>query len=405
MLEEIVRSLAARTGGRCRIAVAAAAQGSAQAFLTALARACGGEAEEGSMRAPLPEGGELTAFLGEGECEAAVLVTADASCGVPREEIAAEEEKLAARLSARGVPAVLALCSRSPASDECAALAAALEKKYALAAVACGTDEVDAPALFSALLFAFPLTRLEIFLPAWMQALPQESKAAEAILAKVREAAAKMRAFGDLHLLSEAFEGEDVYCLSFEGDAACGSAVFRFAAKEGVFYRTLSQECGEEIGSDLQLLAYIRSLARAKRFYDGCAAAFAAADECGYGVTPPAQLTLRAPETVRRGGKCGVRLCADAAQYHVIRVCVRSDISPYTGEGERGEEFARSMAERYRQDPDGLWDTDMFGKSFRQMAQEELQRKTMPPEARGKLQRAVERIVNEGRGGVLCILL
>lgn len=405
MLEEIVRSLAARTGGRCRIAVAAAAQGSAQAFLSALARACGGEAEEGSMRAPLPEGGELTAFLGKGECEAAVLVTADASCGVPREEIAAEEEKLAARLSARGVPAVLALCSRSPASDECAALAAALEKKYALAAVACGTDEVDAPALFSALLFAFPLTRLEIFLPAWMQALPQDSKAAEAILAKVREAAAKMRAFGDLHLLSEAFEGEDVYCLSFEGDAACGSAVFRFAAKEGVFYRTLSQECGEEIGSDLQLLAYIRSLARAKRFYDGCAAAFAAADECGYGVTPPAQLTLRAPETVRRGGKCGVRLCADAAQYHVIRVCVRSDISPYTGEGERGEEFARSMAERYRQDPDGLWDTDMFGKSFRQMAQEEMQRKTMPPEARGKLQRAVERIVNEGRGGVLCILL
>lgn len=405
MSEEIVRSLAARTGGRCRIAVAAAAQGSAQAFLSALARACGGEAEEGSMRAPLPEGGELTAFLGEGECEAAVLVTADASCGVPREEIAAEEEKLAARLSARGVPAVLALCSRSPASDECAALAAALEKKYALAAVACGTDEVDAPALFSALLLSFPLTRLEIFLPAWMQALPQESKAAEAILAKVREAAAKMRAFGDLHLLSEAFEGEDVYCLSFEGDAACGSAVFRFAAKEGVFYRTLSQECGEEIGSDLQLLAYIRSLARAKRFYDGCAAAFAAADECGYGVTPPAQLTLRAPETVRRGGKCGVRLCADAAQYHVIRVCVRSDISPYTGEGERGEEFARSMAERYRQDPDGLWDTDMFGKSFRQMAQEEMQRKTMPPEARGKLQRAVERIVNEGRGGVLCILL
>ena len=405
MLEEIVRSLAARTGGRCRIAVAAASQSGAQAFLTALARSCGGEAEENSMRAPLPEGGELTAFLGEGECEAAVLVTTDASCGVPREEIAAEEEKLAARLSARGVPAVLALCSRSPASDECAALAAALEKKYALAAVACGTDEVDAPALFSALLLSFPLTRLEIFLPAWMQALPQESKAAEAILAKVREAAAKMRAFGDLHLLSEAFEGEDVYCLSFEGDAACGSAVFRFAAKEGVFYRTLSQECGEEIGSDLQLLAYIRSLARAKRFYDGCAAAFAAADECGYGVTPPAQLTLRAPETVRRGGKCGVRLCADAAQYHVIRVCVRSDISPYTGEGERGGEFARSMAERYRQDPDGLWDTDMFGKSFRQMAQEEMQRKTMPPEARGKLQRAVERIVNEGRGGVLCILL
>lgn len=405
MLEEIVRSLAARTGGRCRIAVAAASQSGAQAFLTALARSCGGEAEEGSMRAPLPEGGELTAFLGEGECEAAVLVTADASCGVPREEIAAEEEKLAARLSARGVPAVLALCSRFHASDECAALAAALEKKYALAAVACGTDEVDAPTLFSALLLSFPLTRLEIFLPAWMQALPQESKAAEAILAKVREAAAKMRAFGDLHLLSEAFEGEDVYCLSFEGDAACGSAVFRFAAKEGVFYRTLSQECGEEIGSDLQLLAYIRSLARAKRFYDGCAAAFAAADECGYGVTPPAQLTLRAPETVRRGGKCGVRLCADAAQYHVIRVCVRSDISPYTGEGERGEEFARSMAERYRQDPDGLWDTDMFGKSFRQMAQEEMQRKTMPPEARGKLQRAVERIVNEGRGGVLCILL
>lgn len=405
-MEKILQAIAARTGGSCRISVVGPAQCGKSAFLAALARALGAEAAEGEVHARLPGGGELAAFAGEGGCDAAVLVTADASFGAVRANILAEEEALAAQLSARGTPAVLVLNSSSPASDECEALAAALEAKYSLAVIVCNCmADADAEQIFSALLLSFPLTRLEIFLPNWMRALPQGSKAAADILAKVAEAAAGMRCMRDCRLLEEAFAGEDVYCESCEQDMASGRADFRFAAREGVFYRTLSEECGEEIADDLQLMAYVRSLASAKRFYERYGGAFAAADEGGYGIAPPAELSLRAPETVRRGGKCGVRLCADAASYHIIRVSVHSEVSPYTGDGERGEEFARSMAERYRQDPEGLWDTDMFGKTFRQMVQEDLQGKTMPPEARGKLQRAVERIVNEGRGGVLCILL
>lgn len=116
-------------------------------------------------------------------------------------------------------------------------------------------------------------------------------------------------------------------------------------------------------------------------------------------------MQLRPPELTRRGGRCGVKLSADAPSYHVVRVDVHSEVTPVTGESARGEEIAKGIVEGYERDPQALWDTDMFGKTFRGMVCEGLNEKTVPEEARVKLRRALERIVNEGKGGVICILL
>lgn len=155
-------------------------------------------------------------------------------------------------------------------------------------------------------------------------------------------------------------------------------------------------------------MAYVSGLRDAKTFYERFKNAVAAADAVGYGIAAPAEndVELAAPELFRRGTRCGVRLKADAPAYHVIKVEVHSEVTPVSGEGERGEQLAKGVLESYERDPETLWNTDMFGKTFREMVQEGLREKQgVPEEVRTKLRRALTRIVNEGKGGVVCILL
>ena len=171
----------------------------------------------------------------------------------------------------------------------------------------------------------------------------------------------------------------------------------------------MSEECGADIGDDLRLMAYVRSMKEAKRFYDKFKGALEAAEESGYGIVCPKEddMALQPPELVRRGARCGVKLKADAASYHIIRVDLHSEVSPVSGESARSEEMAKNIMDSYERDPVALWNTDMFGRTFKDMVRGGLDEKlgNMPEDARGKLRKAVTRIVNEGKGGVICILL
>ncbi len=420
MENELYEGIAARAGENCRVAVVGPAQCGKTSFVRALADGLGAEREETEGRSrvctqlPRAEGASF-AFCAE-ECAisaadgaAAVLVTADGSfAGVSRASLPTAEEGMVRRLRESGMPFVIVLNSAAPTAGDCVALRAALEEKYGAAVLAMNcAGKADVDGLLEALLLSFPVSRLDVYLPDWLSVLPPDSKMIAEILAKVRETAPRISCLRDCSLLERAFGEGDVYCEWAETDVNAGRARYRLAAKEGVFYRVLSEECGAEIGDDLRLMAYVRSMREAKQFYDRYAAAFAAAEENGYGIVQPTEedLALQAPALVRRGAKCGVRLSADAPSYHIIKVGVHSDVSPIAGEAEHGEELARSMVDRYEQDPEALWNTDMFGRTFKDMVREGLREKTMPLDAREKLRKAVTRIVNEGKGGVLCILL
>ena len=405
MEKQIYRDIAARAGGGCKVAVVGPPACGRHTAARALAESSGAEyGEDGSFS--LQEGvsvavGDADALAG---ADAAVLVTADGSFGgLSRAEIAAAEGEIAAKLAAAGVPFVALVNSADPASDGCRAVLAAWGER-ALAANA--AEGLDADEVFSCLLLSFPPVRMDLFLPDWLAALPEDSKPAADILVRVRAAAPSIRTLRGCAALADAFADGDLYCESCETDAETGRAVCRFAAKEGAFYRALSEECGEEIADDLRLMAYVRSLREAKRFYEKFGKAFAAAQTSGYAVVQPeGEAQLLPPELLRRGAKCGVRLRADAPSYHVVRVDVHSDVSPVTGEGEQGERLARNMLDCYERDADAFWNTDLFGRTFRDMVCDGLREKTVPLDARDKLRRALVRIVNEGMGGVLCILL
>lgn len=156
-------------------------------------------------------------------------------------------------------------------------------------------------------------------------------------------------------------------------------------------------------------MRYVKSLKEAKSCYEKFKNALAAAEETGYGVVNPAEgdLVLDAPDMVRQGRGCGIRLKGNAASYHIMKIEVRSEVNPVLGTAMGSEELVKGMLDKYDSDPESLWSTDLFGKTFRDMVREGLNAKVvaMPEDAKRKMRRTVTRIVNEGRGGVICILL
>ena len=360
------------------------------------------------------EGGCVAEYASAAElprsCACAVLVTSDGTFNRVRGEIVAEEETAVKALREGSIPFIVVLNSVNPGQTDSEALRSSLQEKYNAAVISADCRAgTDVPALEEAILFSMPVTALEIDLPDWMRVLPAESKIIASILEKVRAVSPKICCARDCSILENAFAEGDVYCEASETDPVHGSAHYTLAAKDGMFYSVLSEECGAEIADDLRLMAYIRSVREAKKFYDKFRGALAAAEESGYGVVFPKDedMVLQPPELVQKGGRTGVRLKGDAASYHLIKIDVHSEVCPVSGESARSEEIARGILESYERDPEALWNTDMFGKTFKDMVRGGLDEKAanMPEDARGKLRKAVTRIVNEGKGGVICILL
>ncbi len=419
MSNEIYAGLKKRTGGELTLAAVGAPGVGKSAFVRVFAKnVFGKEAQEGevcSAGGAVPAGdGSLD--LSVRECAvaealrmtAAVVVVTDGSFGDSRDASVKAEEGIVQGLKQGGKPYILVVNSAAPQSEECRSLCGALGEKYGAPVVAENLlSGCDARVLLETLLHGFPVKRLDFYFPEWLRVLPCESAMVSELLAHIRGVAPEVVRMSDASKISDVFADGDVYCETCETDEGAGVVTCRLAAKDGMFYKVLSEECGVAITDDLRLMAYVRALGDAKSFYDRYGAAFRRAEESGYGVSVPneSDMKLCPPELYRRGARSGVKLRAEACTYHVIKVNVSSEVSPIAGEAARGEEIAKGMVDSYEKDPEGLWNTDMFGKTFKEMARDGLLEKTVPEDARGKLRRAVTRIVNEGKGGVICILL
>lgn len=412
MMNEIYEGLAARTGGKINIAVAGPAGAGKSAFVrrfseTAFPQRASLSEENGCDSASCAGENGFSLTLREykagdfSDCDCIFLIAADGSFGA-----AASEEDVMRRIAASGKPFVALVNSAAPEGEACAARRAALAEKCG-AAFAADCEKGDVSFAAQELLFSFPVCSMELYLPDWIRVLPENSRIVSDILNRVRETSPAVRCMRDCSRMESAFSEGDILCTGIESDAATGKVRCTLEAGEGLFYRVLSEECGAEITDDLRLMAYVSELGDSKKFADRYRNAFKAAEEVGYGIAGPAEcdLVLGEPELFRRGTRCGVKLKADAPTYHIIRVDVHSEVSPVTGDGARGEEIAKGVMDSYEKDAEGLWNTDMFGRTFKDMVRSGLDDKVMPDEACGKLRRALTRIVNEGKGGVICILL
>lgn len=345
----------------------------------------------------------------------AVAVTTDGSFGnIPRANFVDAEKKTIKQLQTTGKPFVVVLNSASPQDEKTKSLASELSQTYNTPVLPINVNELkkeDVDNIMSEILQEFPLNVVNIKIPRWLKPLPIDNPTIKEILDTVSDAVSQVSRVGDYDNKHVLFENSECFepIMSSEIELGTGAVSFEIVPKEGLFYRVLSEQCGCEIKDDYALVASLKDLTSAKRKYDKLAAALEQVNETGYGIVVPSidEMELKEPEIVRQGGKCGVKLKAQAPSLHIMRVDVETEVSPIMGGYEQSEDLAKYLLQEFENNPQGIWQTNMFGKSLESLVNEGLNSKltSMPENLQKKLRRTLSRIVNEGKGGILCILL
>lgn len=344
-----------------------------------------------------------------------IVVTTDGSITteLPRKAYLEAEERAVNELKALNKPFIVIINSSVPTSPETVKLAEALSEKYGTTVLpldVLNLGEEDVIRIFRDMLMEFPLQDLDLDISKWLRALPRENPVIEALCAAFVnscEGVEKMRDYTKIAAnFSENryFEGLEVG----EVNLGCGRVGFTAKAKPDLFFKALSAECGEEISDEFVLMASMKSFVEAKRNYDKIAPALEQVRETGYGVVRPSleEMSLDEPQIVRQGSRFGVKLRATAPSLHIMRVDIESEVSPIVGTEQQSEEMIKSLLEDF-DSPHGIWETDIFGKSLHSLVNDGLNSKlmAMPEDTQKKMRRTLSRIVNEGKGGVICILL
>lgn len=345
-----------------------------------------------------------------------VVVTTDGSIttDLPRSAYISAEERAVGELKALGKPFIIVLNTSLPDDPETRKTAEALEEKYSASVIVCDVrnmTEDDVAAMFTAALMEFPLNGADFELSRWLGALPADNTLIVDLVARLRACCADVNKMGDYGKLQAAFDGGDSFRKPEVSRISMGEGTITLSVEtsDGVFYKALSEECGTEITDDYDLMTRVKAMAEAKRAYDRLKSALDEVAETGYGVVIPSmdEMTLEEPRIVKRGSQYGVLLKATAPSLHIMQVDIESEVCPIVGTEQQSEELIRSLLGRFESDPSGIWQTDLFGKSLHSLVNEGLGNKlnAMPPDTRKKMRRALSRIVNEGKGGILCVLL
>lgn len=344
-----------------------------------------------------------------------MVVTTDGSIGeIPRSSYVEAEERVVKELKELGKPFAVILNSANPESDASRRLAMELEESYGVpvALVSClELDAEDIHHILGMILEEFPVSEIVIKLPKWMTALPETHRIASSVRASVKHCAEQVQRIGDVReAFSEIKENEYVSALSIERiDLGSGCAELALHMKEELYYGVIGELTGFDVSGERELIALLQELSRVKADYDKVSEALAQVRETGYGIVMPEveDLRLEEPQIVKQAGGYGVKLRAGAQSVHMIRANIEAEINPMVGTEQQSEDLVRYMLKEFEEDPKSIWSSKMFGKSLYELINEGLHTKLehMPEESRQKLSETLERIINEGSNGLICILL
>ena len=344
-----------------------------------------------------------------------MLITSDGTIGdISRESYIDAEQRVVNELKAIGKPFAIILNSAEPTSDKAIALAYELEAKYKtpVALVSCiDLDSEDIKNILDLVLHEFPVTELRIKTPSWLGAINTDHEIKSSIYTTVRACADKISKAGDIKDAVKLL-GENEHIKSYSLDEinlGTGRASIALELDRGLYFDIISELTGFDIESDEALVGLLKELAVAKKQYDRVAEALRTAEEKGYGIVMPTieELHLEEPQIVKQSSGYGVRLCASAQSIHMIRANIETEINPIVGTEQQSEELVKYMLKEFEGEPEKIWESNVFGKSLYELVNEGLHTKLdhMPEESRTKLSETLERIINEGSGGLICIIL
>ena len=345
-----------------------------------------------------------------------IVVTTDGSVSdIPREGYARTEKRIVEELNALGKPYIILLNSTHPDAPETKQLAEGMARDYDHTVLPVSCVDLDAEALGSILrqvLYEFPVQELDFALPRWVTMLENGHWLQTQVYDAAMQLAAKVSRMKDVPSGTDApaLECDAVQRSAISGiDLANGSVRITVELKPEIFYQVLSEQTGLAIGDEAGLMPCIMELAKAKREYEKVRSALEQVEATGYGIVMPtvSELKLEQPQIVRQGTNYGVRLEACAPSIQMMKATIHTEISPIVGTEKQSEDLARSLLAGFEDDPEKLWESNIFGKSLHELVNEGLQNKLlhMPQEARTRLQETLERVINEGCTGLICILI
>ena len=344
-----------------------------------------------------------------------ICVTTDGSVTeLPRSNYVEAEERVISELKECGKPFVIVLNCKNPNSNDVKKLATSLKEKYDAPVVALNAQDLkdeDVDKIVENVLMEFPVRSIQVQMPEWLRALDFESDIISEIASEMRKIGSSMIKLSDSEKSQIAFAESSCFDPITISTIDAGKGVVKFSVipKDGLFYQVLSDECGFQIKDDFELVSYIKELAIAKIEYDKIKGALEEVKQTGYGIVEPRRedLELGEPEIIKQGNRFGVKIKATAPSLHIMRVDVETEVTPLVGTEDQSQDLAKSLVDQFEADPQAIWDTNILGKSLYNLVGDNISTKivTMPVEAQRKMRKTLSRIVNEGKGGVLCILL
>ena len=344
-----------------------------------------------------------------------IVVTTDGSItDIPREEYEAAEERIITELQEINKPFVVLYNCQMPESKEAVAESKRLSDKYSATVLPVNCldmDEEMIKKILGEVLLMFPVREVNINMPKWINSLDKEHWLKKSVLECIKASAADIHGISDIKKSAEKMAECEYISKAASGavDLGSGTGVINITLNNDLFYRILGEATGLEMADEGDLMACMIELAAAKRRFERVRSALDEVEATGYGIVLPTmdELSLEEPEIIRQGGKYGVRLKASAPSIHMMSANITTEINPIVGSEKQSEELVSYLLTDFEENPTKIWESNIFGKSLHDLVNEGLHNKLyrMPNDARMKLQETIQRIINDGCGGLICIIL
>lgn len=344
-----------------------------------------------------------------------IVITTDGSItDIDREDYLVPEERVISELKELGKPFIVVVNSAHPDSPAARETADEIHNKYDVTCITadCLTlDEAAVQNIIRGVLYEFPVRELGLFLPPWVEALNGDHPINKELYKTMLESATNMRRVKDVQSALDCMkECETIKSVKIATiDMGSGIALADIELSRDLFYKTLGEQSGFTVADDGDLMGLLCGLSTVKNEYEKVKQALADVREHGYGIVLPTsdELSLEEPEIVKQGGRYGVRLRASAPSIHMLRADIQTEVSPIVGSEKQSEELIHYLLSEFEESPGKIWSSNIFGKSLNDLVSEGLHNKLrrMPDDARIKIRETLQRIINEGSGGLICIIL
>lgn len=343
-----------------------------------------------------------------------VVLTDGTITDIPRENYLESEERVIRELKEINKPFIILLNSADPHAQSTQDMAYDLEAKYNVPVLPVNCLQLiqeDVLRILEEILYEFPVREVNINLPRWVEELDYNYWLRVQFEEAVRESLEDVQRLRDIDGAIERLSQKDIVLdVSLqEMNLGTGVATIDVLEQEDLFFQVLEEVSGFRLEGDHDLFRLVKDLSVAKKEYDKLAQALTAVRERGYGIVTPQldEMQLEDPELIKQGGRYGVRLKAKAPSLHIIRADISTEVTPIIGTEKQCQDMVRYMLDDFQEDPMKIWETNIFGKTLYDLVREGIQNKLylMPENAQAKLQDTLQRIVNEGSGGLICIII